>query len=121
MDSCVSRWDTGRLKVATRFLLLRYNEDPELCPVKHLLVLEGKFRHLRQGAVTRFWLSAKAPHQPISAQTMSRWLKDVIKSAGPLDGLARDVRSVGATVAVQSNINLKQILEAGNWRRISTL
>ena len=52
---------------------------------------------------------------------MSRWLKEVIKGAGSMTGMARDVRSVGATLAVQTNFDMKQILEAGNWQRLSTL
>ena len=98
-----------------------FRGNPELCPVQHLLQLEGKLRHLRSDTVTRFWLSAKAPHKPITVQTMSRWLKEVIKGAGSMTGMARDVRSVGATLAVQTNFDMKQILEAGNWQRLSTL
>ena len=52
---------------------------------------------------------------------MSGWLKDVITEAGFPKGTARDVRSVGASRAVQSNLDIKRIMEAANWQRLSTL
>ena len=52
---------------------------------------------------------------------MSGWLQDVITDAGFPEGSARDVRSVGASMAVQSNLDIKKILEAANWQRLSTL
>ena len=69
----------------------------------------------------RFWLSAKAPHKAVSTRTLSEWLRFVIKEAGNREGLAREVRSVGLSVAVQSNFDLKQALAAGNWQRLSTV
>ena len=98
-----------------------FYEDQQLCPVFHLRVLERKLSCLRQVTVSSFWLSAKAPHHPITAQTMSRWLAEVIGEAGTSKGMAREVRSVGATVAVQTNLEMNQILKAGNWQRLSTL
>ena len=98
-----------------------FYEDPQLCPVFHLRILEKKLSGLRQATVSSFWLSARAPHHPITARTMSRWLAEVIREAGTSMGVAREVRSVGATVAVQANLDIKQILKAGNWQRLSTL
>ena len=52
---------------------------------------------------------------------MGSWLRDVITDAGFQEGSARDVRSVGASVAVQGNLDIGRILEAANWQRLSTL
>ena len=52
---------------------------------------------------------------------MSRWLQDVILDAGFPGGSARDVRSVGATTAVQINMDINRVMEAANWQRLSTL
>ena len=49
---------------------------------------------------------------------MSRWLQDVILDAGFPGGSARDVRSVGATTAVQINMDINRVLEATNWQRV---
>ena len=47
--------------------------------------------------------------------------QDVILDAGFPGGSARDVRSVGATTAVQINMDIGRVLEAANWQRLSTL
>ena len=52
---------------------------------------------------------------------MCRWLKEVIVDAGSLLGTARDVRSVGASTAVQASMDIKRVMEAANWQRLSTL
>ena len=51
---------------------------------------------------------------------MSGWLQDVIMNAGFQEELARDVCSVGAPVEVQSNLDIKKILEVANWQKLST-
>ena len=112
----------ARPKLITRLRQSKLiHEDWQLYPVFHLGVLERKLSGLRQVTVSSFWLSARAPHHPITAHTMSRWLAEVIRGAGTSMGVAREVRSVGATVAVQANLDIKQILKAGNWQRLSTL
>ena len=52
---------------------------------------------------------------------MSRWLQDVILDAGSPEGSARDVRSVGASTAVQTNMDIGKVMEAANWSRLTTL
>ena len=52
--------------------------------------------------------------QVLTTTSMSGWLQDVIMNAGFQEGLARDVRSVGASVGVQSNLDTRKILEAAN-------
>ena len=52
---------------------------------------------------------------------MCGWLKQVIVDTGSLSGTARDVRSVGASMAVQARMDIKGIMETANWQRLSTL
>ena len=96
-------------------------EDPQLCPVYHLVRLAKKLEKLRAGTVKQFWLSAKQPHDPASSRTMCRWLKQVITGSGALAGSARDVRSAGASTAVQANVDMVRILKSADWQRVSTL
>ena len=51
--------------------------------------------------------------QVVTTTSMSGWLQDVIMNAG-IQESARDVRSVGASVRVQSNLDIRKILEATN-------
>jgi hypothetical protein len=77
--------------------------------------LEKILRKLRSKSEPRFWLSSKQPHQAITPSTMCGWLKEVITDSGSLSGTARDVRSVGATTAVQDKFDIKQIMEAAKY------
>ena len=95
-------------------------EDPQLCPVFHLVRLDKLLDKVRQKDVTDFWLSAKKPNNPVSTQTLCRWLKKVIMDSGALVGSARDVRSVGSSTAAQAGLDIGRILEAGDWRRLQT-
>ena len=52
---------------------------------------------------------------------MSRWLQDVILDAGFPEGSARDVRSVGSSTAVQTNMDISKMMEAANWQRLTTM
>ena len=96
-------------------------KDPRLCPVYHLVRLERSLVKLRPKSETRLWLSSRQPHKAVTPTTMCGWLKQVIVDTGSLSGTARDVRSVGASTAVQARIDIKGIMEAANWQRLSTL
>ena len=93
-------------------------KDPRLCPVYHLVRLEKSLVKLRPQSETRFWLSSRKPHKAITPITMCRWLKEVIVDTGSLSGTARDVRSVGASTAVQANMDIKRVMEAADWQRL---
>ena len=94
-----------------------FSENVHLCPVFHLVTLQGKLEPLRKNE-DRFWISAKKPYNAISSRTMCNWLKSVIMDSGAA-GTARDVRSNGSSTAAQANLDLSRILQAGNWNRVS--
>ena len=52
---------------------------------------------------------------------MCRWMKEVISDAGVPLCSAKDVRSVGATTAVQASMDINRVMDAANWKRLSTL
>ena len=65
--------------------------------------------------------TSRRPFKAISPVTMSRWLQDVILDAGSPEGSARDVRSVGSSTAVQTNMDISKVMEAANWQRLTTM
>ena len=69
---------------------------------------------LRPQSETHFWLSSRKPYKAIMPITMCKWLKEVTVDAGSLSGTARDVRSVGASTAVQASMDIKRVMEAAN-------
>ena len=106
--------------VAPPIIIEPFNEDPALCPVYHLVRLDKKLDKLRGKDVVRFWLSSKKPHKPVSTQTICKWLSSIITESGAVSGTARDVRSAGSSTALQSGMDLGKILQAADWRRVST-
>ena len=106
--------------VAPPIIIEPFNEDPALCPVFHMVRLDKKLDKLRGKDVVRFWLSSKKPHNPVSTQTICKWLSSIIIESGAVSGTARDVRSTGSSTALQSGMDLGKILQAADWRRVST-
>lgn len=106
--------------VAPPILIEPFSEDPALCPVYHMVRLDKKLDKLRGKDVVRFWLSSKKPHNPVTTQTICKWLSSIIIASGAVSGTARDVRSVGSSTAMQAGIDLGRILQAADWKRVST-
>ena len=98
-----------------------FQSNPNLCPVLHMINLERRLVKLRPQSVKQFWITSRRPFKAISPVTMSRWLQDVILDAGFSEGSARDVRSVGSSTAVQTNMDIGKVMEAANWQRLSTM
>ena len=88
-----------------------------MCSVYHLVRLEQKLRNKTE---PRFCLSSKTSHKAISPSMLCGWLKEVITASGSMAGMTRDVRSVGAYTTVQARLDIKQVMAAGNWTRLST-
>ena len=60
---------------------LAYPEDEKLCVIKHLQAYIKKTQVVR-GDSSQLLLSHVKPHGPASKDTISRWCKNVLKSAG---------------------------------------
>ena len=95
-----------------------FQQDPRFCLVYQLVGLDKRLKKLRPKTEPRFWLSSKTPHQAISPSTKCDWLKEMITASG---SMARDVRFVGASIAVQARLDIRQVMVAGNWTRLSTV
>ena len=61
--------------------------------------------------------TSRCPFKAISPVTMSRWLQD----AGSPEGSAWDVRSVGLSTEIQTNMDISKVLKAANWTRLTTM
>ena len=84
------------------------------------------FRKAGSEDIVKLFLARKKPHQPVSAQTISRWLVEVIKycykkenkNVGKVKG--HSTRSVGPSWALFKGASLQQIMEAADWSRETT-
>lgn len=61
-------------------VLPRFTEKPQLCVVETLLKYIKITTEIRK-ETTQLFLSIKKPHNPVSTQTFSSWIKTVLKES----------------------------------------
>ena len=95
---------------------LAYPEDEKLCVIKHLQEYIKKTQVVR-GDCIQLLLSHVMPHGPASKDTISRWCKNVLKSAG-IDVskfTAHSTRSASTSFLAERNVNIKDIMTSAGW------
>ena len=94
------------------------------CPVRSLEIYLRRTRTVREDR-TRLFLPLRQNRRDISSQTISFWLRQVIREAyedlspGGSKRLrirAHEVRAVAASVALARNCSVKDIMEAVSWK-----
>ena len=97
-----------------------FPEDKSLCVVHYLRHYEKRTRALRVSEAKLF-ISWKAPHSGVSRDTLRRWTKMGLKTAGiDMSGFtALSTRSASTSKAVHK-LPLATILKTVGWRRPST-
>lgn len=70
-------------KANPRLIIPFYQEKPSICPAKALSVYMEKTKELRNKPKTnRLFLTFKKPIHNATSQTISRWIKQVLKDSG---------------------------------------
>jgi integrase len=93
-----------------------FNERPEICPVKTLQVYLDLTHNYRNQNDTLF-LSCNKPHKAVGSQTLSRWVKDILKLSG-IDTsrfTAHSTRHAATSAAQKLGVNIDQIRKAAGW------
>ena len=74
-----------------------------------------------RGDIREIFISTKKPYKPVSRNTVSRWTKFVLQTAG-INTVFGDgsPRAAASTKARQCGLPLDEILSAGGWAREST-
>ena len=100
--------------------------DRLLCPVRALRFYLSRTQPLRSHTHRRLFISYDVSHaRDISLQTLSRWLREVIKqaylsSAIPITPRVHEIRAWSASLAFKHSVPLHAILEAAYWRSEAT-
>ena len=68
------------------------------------------------------FISYVKPHKPISAPSLARWLRSLLKASGVNSDIfkAHSVRGASTTAAANSNVPLSEILKMADWSSAST-
>ncbi|KAL5013208.1 hypothetical protein ScPMuIL_007478, partial [Solemya velum] len=103
----------------------RYVKDKLLDPVRafsHYLQRTEQFRNVNGGDETRVFLGIAKPHAPVSAQTISSWISQLIKEAydGALCVKGHSTRAIGPSWAASKGASLKSIMQAADWSSENT-
>lgn len=95
--------------------------DKEICVVHCLQNYLSRTQSVRSGK----WLfvSYSKPHNEVSSATISRWIKSFIAEAGVDINIfgAHSVRGASTSAAFIANMNIDNILKAGEWSNATTV
>ena len=103
-----------------------FPHNERLCPVGTLRHYLKATRNLRpvfpSSKPDPLFVSYVKPHNPITAPTLGRWLRMVLKNAGIDTDIfkAHSVRGASTTAAVNSNVPLDDVMKMADWSRVST-
>lgn len=97
--------------------------DPVLCPVLALKeFLNRTYQFRREADEGKRFVALIAPHRPVAASTVSRWIKSFMQKAGVNTRCfgAHSTRGAAASKAVSAGIPVEAILRAGSWSKEAT-
>ena len=101
--------------------LLSFPGNSKLCVIQVLKTYLNRTRALRKETKKgQLLISFQAPHKPVSKDTISRWIKSVLKSAGIDRHSAHSTRSASTSAALRSGMPLPDILAAAGWSNENT-
>lgn len=102
--------------------LVAFTDHPELCIINVLSTYLRRTAEIRRkNKASQLLISFKAPHMPISRDTLRRWIKSVLDMAGiDITFAAHSTRSASTTAASRAGVPLNTILDAAGWSREST-
>lgn len=95
-----------------------FNEKPNICPAKALSHYMNKTREMRnQPATDRLILTIQKPIHNATAQSISRWIKQVIKDSGIDVGVytSHSTRHASTSAARRAGVSVDVIKRAAGW------
>ena len=103
----------------TTISLDAYNNDPNICVLRCLKHYIKRTKHLR--ASSQLFISSLAPHGGVSKETISRWIKLILKKAGIDTSVfkAHSTRAAASSAAF-NYVDINSILKTASWTREST-
>lgn len=92
-----------------------FSEKPEICPATTLLCYINRTAPLRK--TDNLLISFKKPHNIITTQSISRWIKATLKDCGIDDSIftAHNTRHASTSKAHQLGVNIDVIRKTAGW------
>ena len=100
----------------------KFNGNPKLCVIECAKLHIEIRKKLVPPEIKQFLVTYGKPHKAASDDTISRWIKNTISSAGiDIDAFkAHPTRSVSSSQAKQVGIPYTEILKRGSWKGANT-
>jgi hypothetical protein len=116
-----SQLKQGRPGYKPELLKLKSYDDKRNCVVQHLLEYVDRTEDIR-GETLELFITTKKPVKAVSRDTVSRWVKSVLKMAGIDTNVfkAGSTRAASASKAKALGATIEEILKNGGWTRKST-
>ena len=94
-----------------------YPAEEKLCIVKHLNEYISRTFTFRKEGMKQLLFGFIEPHSPVSTDTISRWAKSQLFSAGndTSNFKAHSVRSASSSHLSKLNVNIKDIITSIGW------
>lgn len=101
--------------------LRTFNEDRRICIYSYLKEYLFRTEELRN-EIKEVFITIKKPHRKVSRDTVSRWIKTVLRLSGINVGQFKpgSTRAAAVSKAKSTGANIEEILRAGGWSRQST-
>jgi hypothetical protein len=101
-------------------VILKAFSNPELCIVKHINVYINTTSALR-GTNKQLLISYLKPHEPVSCNTISRWIKRILYSSGIDINKFKAHSTRSATCSKMATlVPVEQILKTAGWSNAKT-
>ena len=102
--------------------LKAYAPDRRLCIVTVLQEYMSRTKKLRGGEKSQLLVSYQKPFEPVSRDTVSRWVKIVMSEAGIDTRIftPHSMRSASVSAASRAKVPLETILATAGWNKDST-
>ncbi len=102
-------------------VLKAFTPNEQICPIKVLKEYVKRTKSLReQTECNQLLISYQQPHRGVKTDTISRWLKEVLKQAGIDNFTGHSTRAAASSAAKRSNVDLATILQAAGWSKATT-
>ena len=92
-----------------------YPHEEKLCVVHNLTTYLDRTRSVRKSA--SLFLSYHKPHKPVSKDTVTRWVNNIMKKAGvdTTKYVTHSCRAAASSFALQKKVPINKIVESCGW------
>lgn len=99
-----------------KIILKTYHQNPNQCVVKTFIEYLQRTKFLR-GNEKKLLISTQKPHKPVSKQTVSRWVTNVLIKAGVnVKYGVHSTMSAATSAAKLGGVSLQTIVKTAGWK-----